>query len=111
MHPHQPSLKTRLAHAVFGDIIQTAVAEAHRHPIPVRVDDTPGWNRLAPAGPHDRDFAEWYQDQEDALEAWRKNFLVRRRNGCCRTNNRRYLRLASAKIISVPIVLVTWLAL
>jgi len=30
------------------------------------------------AGSHDRDFAEWYQDQEDALEAWRKNFLAPR---------------------------------
>ncbi len=73
MPPDQPSLKTRLAHALFGDIIQTAVAEATAA-ISVRVDDAPGWNRLAPAGPHDRDFAEWYQDQEDALEAWRKNF-------------------------------------
>jgi hypothetical protein len=96
--------------SLFGDMIQTAVAEATAT-IPVRVNDTPGWNRLAPAGPHDRDFAEWYQDQEDALEAWRKNSLVRRGIGCRRTNNRRYLRLASAKIISVPIVLVTRLAL
>jgi hypothetical protein len=63
----QASLKACLAHALFGDVIRTAVAEATAA-ISVRVDDTPGWNRLAPAGPHDRDFAEWYQDQEDALK-------------------------------------------
>ncbi len=77
MPPDQSTLKNRLAHALFGDIIQGAVAAATAS-VSVRVDDTPGWNRLAPAGPHDRDLAEWYQDQEDALEAWRKNFLIRR---------------------------------
>jgi hypothetical protein len=46
--------------------------------ISVTVDDSPGWTPLTSTGPHDRDYAEWLQDQQDALEAWQKNFLVRR---------------------------------
>jgi len=58
MPQSQPSLKTRLAHALFGDIIHTAVAEATvavgtrtelSRSVFSRVDDTPGWNRLAAA--------------------------------------------------------------
>ena len=49
----QPSLKTRLAPALFGDIIHQMAAQAA---ISVRVDDTPGWNRLAPAGSFERPF-------------------------------------------------------
>lgn len=81
--PSRPTLSTCLAHALLGDIIQRAVAEATvatrtelSRSVSFRVEDAPGWNRLTPAGPHDRDFAEWYQDQQDALEAWRKNLVV-----------------------------------
>jgi hypothetical protein len=61
MPSDRPTLKTRLAHALLGDIIDHAVAGATvgartelSRTVSVRVDDTPGWNRLAPAGPHDR---------------------------------------------------------
>jgi hypothetical protein len=64
----------RLARLLFPGALNRAVNAA----ISVRVDDTAGWTPLTQAGPHDRDFAEWLQDQTDALEAWRKNFLVRR---------------------------------
>jgi hypothetical protein len=51
--------------------------------VSIRVDDAPdgsgqGWQPLQPAGPHDRDYSDWLQDQTDALEAWRKNFMIRR---------------------------------
>jgi hypothetical protein len=46
-------------------------------PIAARVDDSPGWS-AHPAAPQDRPWHERSGDLEDALEAWRKNFLVRR---------------------------------
>lgn len=56
--------------------------------IAARVDDAdgsgptagggPGWTPLNAPGPHDRDYTEWLQDQQDALEAWRRNVFVRR---------------------------------
>ncbi len=67
------SLKHRLANILFGDIIAQELAA-----VTVRVDDSHGWQPLNTQGPHDRDFSDWYQDQQDALEAWRKNFQVRR---------------------------------
>ena len=75
------TLRSRLANFLFGDIISQATSHAVKDAlasISVRVDDSPGWQPLAPSGPHDRDYADWLQDQTDALEAWRKNFMVRR---------------------------------
>jgi hypothetical protein len=72
--PTFEALKQRIAHALFADVIQAAVNAA----VSVRIDDSSGWEPLTQPGPHDRDFSEWLQDQEDALEAWRKNFMVRR---------------------------------
>jgi hypothetical protein len=72
MPPDQQSLKPRLAHALFGDVIEAAVTAA----ISARVAEDPGWHPLTPAGPHDHDYAGWLQDQTDALEAWRKNFAA-----------------------------------
>jgi len=47
--------------------------------ISVRVDDSSGWDPLAHGyGPADRPWGERRDDLDDALEAWRKNFLVRR---------------------------------
>ncbi len=69
-----PTLIDRLARALFAGPIERATTAA----LTVRIDDSPGWEQLTPAGPHDRDYSEWLQDQQDALEAWRKNFLIRR---------------------------------
>jgi hypothetical protein len=41
------------------------------------VDDSPGWDAHTP-GPADRPWSEPRDDLDDALTAWRKNFLVRR---------------------------------
>ena len=49
MPPDQPTLKTRLAHALFGDIIQRAVAQATAS-VTVRIDDSAGWPHW-PGGP------------------------------------------------------------
>jgi hypothetical protein len=64
-----------VARALFGDLIDAAVASA----VSVRVDDSAGWDQTAGgASPLDRAWSEWRDDADDALEAWRKNFLVRR---------------------------------
>ena len=73
------SFRERIAHALFGDIIKKKLAA-----VTVRVDDSPGWGPLAGGGPHDRTWGEVYQDLEDALEAWRKNFMIRRIVGLSR---------------------------
>ncbi len=54
--------------------------------VTVRVDDSPGWEARtprswrgdAPTGPADRPWSERLDDLDDALEAWRKNFMIRR---------------------------------
>jgi len=46
--------------------------------VTARVDDNAGWTQLSGSGPTDRPWAEWHEDQQDALDAWRKSFLVRR---------------------------------
>ena len=68
-------LKERIARYFFGDIIADAAATAA---VSVRVDDSPGWDSLTRPGPADRPWHERSNDLDDALEAWRKNFLVRR---------------------------------
>ena len=73
--PGGRSLRARLARALFGSVIQDLAATS---PVSVRIADDAGWTPLHTPGPHDRDFSEWLHDQNDALEAWRKNFLVRR---------------------------------
>lgn len=45
--------------------------------VTVRVDDSPGWTTHQ-AGPTDRPWTERAEDLDDALEAWQKNFLIRR---------------------------------
>ena len=73
--PHTKTLRERIARALFGDLIDAAVASA----VTVRVDDSAGWDRTAGgASPLDRAWSEWRDDADDALEAYRKNFLVRR---------------------------------
>ena len=66
--------RERIARRLFDDVIEKAVLAA----VTVRVDDSPGWDQNAGAGPHDRTWADLKGDLDDALEAWRKNFMVRR---------------------------------
>lgn len=68
------SLRERIARRLFGDVIDQAVTAA----ISIRVDDSPGWDSLTQAGPADRPWHERHTDLDQALTAWRKNFLVRR---------------------------------
>jgi hypothetical protein len=70
-----PSLRERFATRFFGDIIERAVAAA----VSIRIDDSRGWDQIAgSATPVDTPWSERRDDLDDALEAWRKNFLVRR---------------------------------
>lgn len=63
----RPDLRTRIARYLAPAAFAT--------PITTRVDDAPGW---APLGTQlDRDWAELYQLQTDALTAWRSNPLAR----------------------------------
>lgn len=74
-------LRSRLAHRaaelLFGDYIAEQVQQS-AGAVSVRVDDSSGWERLSGGGPADRPWADKYSDLEDTLEAWRKNFFVRR---------------------------------
>jgi hypothetical protein len=92
------SIRERIAHALFpqgrprlrrkgrGDVIQRAAlkrgpaagGKAINAAITVTVDDSKGWDPLAGGGPHDRSWSELKDDLDDALEAWRKNFMIRR---------------------------------
>ena len=69
-----PSLRERIVERFFGDIIDARVQAAA---VTIRIDDSRGWDSLTP-GPADRPWAERLDDLDDALEAWRKNFMVRR---------------------------------
>ncbi len=73
-----PLLGENLAKVFFPKLVkQLGEANAKLAAISARVDDDPGWSNLN-AAPGDRPYSEFYADLEDALEAWRKNFLVRR---------------------------------
>lgn len=70
-------LRERIVERLFGDIVASKVKE-QAAAISVRVDDKRrGWDGLQP-GPADRPWHERAEDLLDALEAWRKNFLIRR---------------------------------
>lgn len=74
------SIQSRIANLLFPNTIAQVAAEAAKAAaaaISVRVDDSPGWDQLRP-GPADRPWSSRSDDLEDALEAWRKNFLIRR---------------------------------
>jgi len=61
---------------LFGDILAARVRTAA---VSVRIDDSPGWDPLSAGyGPADRPWGERRDDLDDALEAWRRNFFVRR---------------------------------
>lgn len=67
----------RAAAFLFGDLIDQIVAQRLAS-VSVRVDDSPGWESLSGSGPNDRPWADKYSDLEETLEAWQKNFFVRR---------------------------------
>jgi hypothetical protein len=73
------TLRERAAHLLFPNLMaQPGITEkGHAAAVSVRVDDSAGWDTLQP-GPADRPWSERADDLDDALEAWRKNFLVRR---------------------------------
>ncbi len=77
------TLRQRLARLFLGDTIEDLVQQrlakaSHAGPVSVRVDDSPGWESLAGSGPADRPWADKYTDLEETLEAWQKNFFIRR---------------------------------
>lgn len=73
-----PSFKERIATRLFGDIIAQAAKDAAAA-VSIRIDDSRGWDQLAGGtGPADRPWSEYATDLHDALEAWRKNFFIRR---------------------------------
>jgi hypothetical protein len=69
------------ARLLFGHTIEQLVQQ-RLSAVSVRVDDSPGWESgagaLGGSGPADRPWADKYTDLEETLEAWRKNFFVRR---------------------------------
>jgi len=71
------TLRDRLTTLLLGqpleDLIQQRLAA-----VSIRVDDSPGWESLSGSGPADRPWADKYADLEQTLEAWQKNFFVRR---------------------------------
>ena len=70
-------IRDRLATLLFPDLIHSN-GHADTAAVSVRVDDSRGWDSLSQPGPADRPWAERQDDLDDALEAWRKNFLIRR---------------------------------
>ena len=81
-----PQGRPRLRRKGRGDVIKRAAlkhgpaagGKAINAAISVTVDDSAGWDPLAGGGPHDRAWHELKDDLDDALEAWRKNFMIRR---------------------------------
>jgi len=73
-----PGFGERLARFFFGSVIDRAVAREVNAAVSVRVDDSAGWEEYGRLGPADRPWGDRLQDLGDALEAWRKNFLIRR---------------------------------
>jgi len=66
--------RERIVNRFFGDIIDARVQAAA---VTIRIDDSRGWDSLTP-GPADRPWSERADDLDDALAAWRKNFMARR---------------------------------
>jgi len=78
-----PTFRQRIAQRLFGDIIGQAAKDAAAA-VSIRIDDSRGWDQIAgSAGPADRTWSEYATDLEGALQAWRKNFLIRRIVNLC----------------------------
>jgi hypothetical protein len=69
---------------LFGAAIDRQVQQ-RLAAVTVRIDDSPGWESHQPTGPQDRTWSERLEDLDDAFEAWKKNFLVRRIVTLCRS--------------------------
>jgi len=73
-----PTFRQRIATRLFGDIIDQAAKDAAAA-VSIRIDDSRGWDQIAGGtGPADQPWSEYATNLQDAHEAWRKNFLVRR---------------------------------
>ena len=76
----QPTtFRERFAKVIAGPTWPTDLSS-----ITSRVDDSPGWSSLSNR-PHDYDASKVQELYADALEAWRKNFMVRRITGLIRS--------------------------
>jgi hypothetical protein len=71
-----PSIRERVAQFLFGDVIDQRI-KAATVDVEVREGQRAGWEDLT-GSRMDRPWGELLQDQRDALEAWRRNFFVRR---------------------------------
>ena len=71
------SFRDRVIERLFGSAIEARV-QAHLASVSVRVDDSRGWDSVSGGTIVDRVWSERASDLEDAIEAWRKSFLVRR---------------------------------
>jgi hypothetical protein len=79
----KPTFRQRIANYIFGDIIDQAAKDAAAA-VSIRIDDSRGWDQIAGGtGPADRPWSEFATDLQDAHEAWRKNFLIRRIVNLC----------------------------
>lgn len=73
-----PTFRQRIATRLFGDIIAQAAKDAAAA-VSIRIDDSRGWDQIAGGtGPADRPWSEYATTLEEALQAWRKNFQIRR---------------------------------
>jgi hypothetical protein len=70
----RPPLRERIADLLLGG----AYSKAKQAAVSITVDDSRGWDPLSGGGPHDRPWSELRDDLDDSLEAWRKNFMIRR---------------------------------
>ncbi len=71
------TLRDKLASFLFPHLVNPRPEQVATAPVSVVVDDSGGWESQTYA-PNDRTWGEMYADLEDALEAWRKNFFIRR---------------------------------
>ena len=73
-----PTFRQRIAQRIFGDIIDQAAKDAAAA-VSIRIDDSRGWDQIAGgSGPADQPWSDYATNLEEALQAWRKNFLIRR---------------------------------
>ncbi|MBN1640375.1 MAG: hypothetical protein JXA09_03995 [Anaerolineae bacterium] len=73
----RPALGSRIAARLLAPTVEHLVHD-RLAAISARVDDAAGWESHTQPGPSDRPWSERADDLDDAFEAWRKNFLVRR---------------------------------
>ena len=77
-------IRDKLTALIFPHLAAGLPGKGVTAPVSVKVDDSVGWETRTYA-PNDRTWGEVYADLEDALEAWRKNFFIRRIVGLTRS--------------------------